>query len=268
MITHRWLSTLAVGLHFPVRGARIRTIRNGDLVGPRHGSARKSCAGSRGRGHKRGDEYKCKHQDEQCWLLLGHQPKPGHYLVSCTKPGFKRVDVTDLVLNAQDSISRNVQLEVGSVATSVTVTAEASQVNTTDASVSTVVDRGFVENMPLNGRSLQSLIQLTPGVVLAKPNVGDPGQFSVNGQRTDANYFTVDGVSANIDATSNYGELGVGARRSLSTAGGTNSLVSIDAMQEFKIQTSTFAPEYGRTPGAQISIVTRSGGQPVPWNGL
>ena len=85
----------------------------------------------------------------------------------------------------------------------------------------------------------------------------------MNGQRADANYFTVDGVSANFGVTG-YVPLvqsAGGALPALSASGGTNSLVSVDAMQEFRIQTSSFAPEFGRTPGGQISIVTRSGTQ-------
>src|SRR5580692_8688913 len=72
----------------------------------------------------------------------------------------------------------------------------------------------------------------------------------------------VDGVSANIgiNASSNAGNGLGGTLGSSSVLGGTNSLVSVDAIQEFQIQTSTFAPEFGRTPGAQVAIVTRSGG--------
>ena len=72
----------------------------------------------------------------------------------------------------------------------------------------------------------------------------------------------VDGVSANIGigATTAIRVMGLaGALGSFSALGGTNSLVSVDALQEFRIQTSTYAPEFGRTPGGQISIVTRSG---------
>jgi hypothetical protein len=84
----------------------------------------------------------------------------------------------------------------------------------------------------------------------------------VNGQRASANYWTVDGVSANIGigASTNGGGNGPGGTLgSFSALGGTNSLVSVDALQEFRTQTSTFAPEFGRTPGGQISIVTRPG---------
>ncbi|HEX3104852.1 MAG TPA: carboxypeptidase regulatory-like domain-containing protein [Terriglobales bacterium] len=186
---------------------------------------------------------------------------PGHYVISVRKPGFKTVSVTQLELNVQDNVARNFVLQVGSASESVTVTADASKINTTDATVSTVVDRNFAENLPTNGRSFQTLLQLTPGVVLTTSNFEDGGQFSVNGQRASSNYWMVDGVSANIGASAN-GLAGNGLSGSLpgvSVQGGTNSLVSVDAMQEFRIQTSSYAPEFGRNPGAQISIVTRSG---------
>ena len=127
--------------------------------------------------------------------------------------------------------------------------------------MSTVVDRTFADNLPLNGRSFQTLILLTPGVVVATTAFDDQGQFSVNGQRGDANYFTVDGVSANFGVTGYFPlvQAGGGALPALSAQGGTNSLVSADAMQEFRVQTSSFAPEFGRTPGGQVSIVTRAG---------
>ncbi len=124
-----------------------------------------------------------------------------------------------------------------------------------------MIDHTFVQNLPLNGRSFQTLIILTPGVVVTATAFDDQGQFSVNGQRADANYFTVDGVSANFGVTGYFPlvQAGGGALPALSASGGTNSLVSLDAMQEFRIQTSSFAPEFGRTPGGQISVVTRSG---------
>jgi len=192
--------------------------------------------------------------------------RPGHYSLSVRKTGFKTETVTDFDLNAQDQATRNFVLEVGSASESITVSAEALNINTTDASVSTVVDRDFAENLPLNGRSVQSLIEMTPGVVVASVNPNDSGQFNVNGQRAASNYWTVDGVSANIgiggigSGTNNSAGNGfAGAVGATTVLGGTNSLVSVDALQEFRIQTSTFAPDTGRTPGGQISIVTRSG---------
>lgn len=188
---------------------------------------------------------------------------PGNYVMIVGKQGFQTVTLTGITLNTQDNLSRNFTLQVGAVSESVTVYGTSSNVNTTDASVSTVVDRNFVENMPLNGRSFQSLIELTPGVLTVEPGGASLGQFSVNGQRPDTNYFSIDGVSANVGISqgtyTNFGSAGAGAVPPVTAGGGMNNLVSIDALQEFKIQTSTFAPEFGRTPGAQVSFVTRSG---------
>jgi len=186
---------------------------------------------------------------------------PNDYRIEVEKPGFKRSVRPDVTLHVQDALVIDFEMALGAASETINVEAGALLVNTESATVSTVVDRALVENLPLNGRSFQTLIMLTPGVVMTATAFDDQGQFSVNGQRADANYFTVDGVSANFGVTG-YGPLvqaGGGALPALSAAGGTNSLVSVDAMQEFRIQTSSFAPEYGRTPGAQISIVTRSG---------
>jgi hypothetical protein len=185
---------------------------------------------------------------------------PGPYRVQISKIGFKTLIKPDIVLNVQDSLSLNFTLLVGAFHEVVTVRSGAPLVDTENASVSTVVDRQFAENLPMNGRSFQTLIMLTPGVVAVPSNALDTGQFSINGQRAASNYWMVDGVSANIGVGTGFGGNGLGgAAASFSALGGTNSLVSVDAMQEFRIQTSTFAPEFGRTPGGQVSIVTRSG---------
>jgi len=186
---------------------------------------------------------------------------PGRYRMEVRAVGFRLINFTGLTVNVQDHLEQNFKLTVGSVSESVTVDGGAPLVDTESAAVSTVVDRQFAENLPMNGRSFQTLIQLTPGVVLTANNGYDTGQFSVNGQRASSNYWMVDGVSANIGMSASPlpgNSLG-GTLGSTSVLGGTNSLVSVDALQEFRIQTSTFAPEFGRTPGAQISIVTRSG---------
>jgi hypothetical protein len=189
---------------------------------------------------------------------------PGTYRIIVEKQGFVQIVKPGVELHVADIIAINFALQIGSVTQSVTVEAGAPMINTTDASVGTVVDRQFAENLPLNGRSFQTLLYLTPGVT---PNSGSgaagfaTGQFTVNGQRASSNYWTVDGVSANIGMTPLYtpGGGSSGSLGSFNVLGGTNSLVSVDALQEFRIQTSTYAPEFGRTPGGQISIVTRSG---------
>jgi Carboxypeptidase regulatory-like domain/TonB dependent receptor len=186
---------------------------------------------------------------------------PGPYRLQVSKIGFKTLIKPDIILNVQDALAINFTLPLGAVSETVTVEGGAGIIDTQDATVSTVVDRQFAENLPMNGRSFQTLIYLTPGVVATPTTSTEGGQFSVNGQRASSNYWMVDGVSANIGIGSGVSPgngLG-GTLGSFSALGGTNSLVSVDAMQEFRIQTSTFAPEFGRTPGAQISIVTRSG---------
>ena len=186
---------------------------------------------------------------------------PGSYRIEIEKPGFQKLIKPDVILHVQDALAIDFEMTLGSGSESITVQAGAPVVNSESAAVSTVIDRTFVDNLPLNGRSFQTLIMLTPGVVVTATAFDDQGQFSVNGQRADANYFTVDGVSANFGVTGYFPlvQAGGGALPALSASGGTNSLVAVDAMQEFRIQTSSFAPEFGRTPGGQISIVTRSG---------
>ncbi|HEX2272142.1 MAG TPA: carboxypeptidase regulatory-like domain-containing protein, partial [Pyrinomonadaceae bacterium] len=192
---------------------------------------------------------------------------PGQYIVRARRDGFAPTDFTDIVLNVGDQKALKIELRAGDVSASVQVATDAPLIDTS-AAVTTTVDRTFVGNLPLNGRSFQSLILLTPGVVVASSgNQTSPGQFSVNGQRTNSNYFTVDGVSVNAGVdprvSSSFREsqsqFQSGTVPGLTTFGGTNNLVSVDALEEFKIQTSTYSAEFGRQPGGQVQLVTRSG---------
>jgi hypothetical protein len=189
---------------------------------------------------------------------------PGEYRVQISKAGFKTLIKPGIVLNVQSALALNFTLPIGARSESITVEAGASFVNTTDGSVSTVIDQKFVENTPLNGRSFQSLILLSPGTVTNSPqrasSLGSTGEFSVNGQRTESNYYTVDGVSANTGIAVAANGSGPSGSISASTAlGTTQSLVSVDALQEFRVDSSTYSAEYGRNPGGQFSMVTRSG---------
>lgn len=200
---------------------------------------------------------------------------PGAYRLQVSKRGFKTLIKPDIVLNIQDALSINFTLPVGAVFEIVTVEGGASMINTTDASVSTVIDHTYVENMPLNGRSFQDLILLTPGTVTQTPQaatnnnngsgsgLGLTGEFSINGQRTESNNYTVDGVSANVGAAAGQGMSGGGAASgsvAASTAlGTTQALVSVDDLQEFRVNSSTYSAEYGRNPGGQFSFLTKSG---------
>ncbi len=186
---------------------------------------------------------------------------PGNYRMEVEKIGFKTIIRPDIVLHVQDVIAINFDMSVGSISESMTVEGGAPLVNTENATVGTVIDQQFVENLPLNGRSFNTLLQLTPGVVIVPSNSVAPGQFSINGQRTDGNYFSVDGVSVNFSSSSQtyLAQGGNGGGQAFNAFGGTSSLVSVDAMQEFRVETSSFAPEYGHTPGGQVLITTRSG---------
>jgi hypothetical protein len=188
---------------------------------------------------------------------------PGEYRVQVSKVGFKTLIKPGIILNLQSAVALNFTLPLGAASETVTVDAGATQINTADGSVSTVIDRKFVENMPLNGRSFQNLILLDPGTVTASPQRSsgmNSGEFSVNGQRTESNYFTVDGVSAMGGISPVPTASGTSGSLSASTAlGTTQALVSVDALQEFRVEGSTYSAEYGRNPGGQFALLTRSG---------
>lgn len=190
--------------------------------------------------------------------------RPGNYKLTVRKEGFQTVSRTGIKLDVGQSARLDFTLQIGPVDQAITISADAPGVGTSRSdspTVSTVIDRQFVEKLPLNGRSFQSLVALTPGVVLTKADFGEQGQFSVNGQRANANYFTVDGVSANIGVSAGLTlvQSASGSLPGLGATGGTNTLVSLESLQEFRVQTSGYAPEYGRMPGAQITMLTRSG---------
>ena len=218
-----------------------------------------------------GVKYSGKTNDDGIYVVPNLPPGP--YRLQVSKVGFKTLIKPDIVLNIQDALSINFTLPVGAVFETVTVEGGASMINTTDASVSTVVDQSYVKNMPLNGRSFQDLILLTPGIVTQSPQsggtLGQTGEFSVNGQRTESNNYTVDGVSANVGATTGENMyLGAGPSGSVAAAtalGTTQALVSVDALQEFRVQSSTYSAEYGRNPGGQFAFETKSGAN--QWHG-
>jgi len=214
-------------------------------------------------------QYTTKTNTEGIYVLPNLPPGP--YRLQVSKVGFKTIIKPDIALEIQGALSINFTLPIGAAFEIVTVEGGASMINATDASVSTVVDQTYVQNMPLNGRSFQDLILLTPGVVTQTPQssynpyagLGLTGEFSVNGQRTESNNYTVDGVSGNLGATAGGGMIaGAGASGSVaaSTAlGTTQALVSVDDLQEFRVQSSTYSAEYGRNPGGQFAFETKSG---------
>ncbi len=187
--------------------------------------------------------------------------QPSRYQLTVQQTNFAMFEATDVVLNTNDSRFINIRLKVGSVNEKVTVEASTVEVDKSPA-VSTIVDQNLIASIPLNGRTIQNLIALTPGAVTFQANnSSNVGQISVNGLRTTQNYMTIDGVSANLYVGTNLAGVGQsnGNVPGFSQLGTTSNLVSVDALEEFKVQTSNYSAEYGRTPGAQIQLTTRSG---------
>jgi Carboxypeptidase regulatory-like domain/TonB dependent receptor len=193
---------------------------------------------------------------------------PGLYTLQIERDGFATTQVNGLSLNAGATKNLLIRMKVGAVTETVSVDASGLTPNITDAAVSTVVDRTLIATVPLNGRSLQDLALLTPGIVTQSPQAATvngsqtQGDFSVNGQRPESNMFFVDGVSVSVSSglTSGGSRLAnAGSIAGTTALGTTQSLVSADALQEFRVLTSTYSAEYGRTPGGQFTFLTRSG---------
>jgi len=200
-------------------------------------------------------------------IFISPPLQPASYSIRLSKQGFSDTEISDVTVNVADQKVLNIQLKVGSEAQTISVDGSEIVVNTVDASVGTVINRKFVENIPLNGRSFQDLISMTPGVVTQSPQTtpqspGYSGDFSVNGQRTESNYYTVDGVAGNTSSgqATGYAQSATGGTIGSGTAlGTTQSLIPVDALQEFRVQSSTYSAEFGRSPGGQFSMATRSG---------
>lgn len=188
------------------------------------------------------------------------QIPPGAYSVEARLEGFRTAIVIPVTVHVDTRVSLDLVLEPGTINETVRVEGRLN-IDRASPGVGTVVDRQFIGNLPLNGRSFHTLLELTPGVVMTKPSITSPGQFSVNGQRGNANYFMVDGVGANVGSTpvATFSQQATGTLPAFTISGGTNALVSSEALEEFKLQTSSYAPEFGRSPGGQVSLVTRSG---------
>jgi len=187
--------------------------------------------------------------------------QPGTYKTFVKASGFSVATTEPTTITTGQILVLDVQLRVGGEQQTVTVTSRTPLLNTTDGSVSTIVDQQFVANMPLNGRSFQDLISMAPGVITASPQAGAnnegpgaSGDFSINGQHTESNNYYVDGLSANYDANE-----GNGTVATTTALGTTQGLMSVDALQEVRIETSSYSAEFGRAPGGQFAFTTRSG---------
>lgn len=173
---------------------------------------------------------------------------PGRYNIIVEAAGFKKLERTDVNLLANDRISvGNIMLDVGSVSEAIEVQAQVVQLKTESAERSDAMTGVELENVAVNSRSYLQLVGYLPGVVSTNNlNTGTHAglaNISANGARTDQNNLTLNGLG-NVDTGNNGDQL---------------ATISLDAVQEFKILTSTYQAEYGRSSGAQISVVTKSG---------
>jgi hypothetical protein len=188
--------------------------------------------------------------------------QPGRYRLEVLASGFAPALRADIVLNVDQRAIIDFDLSVAGHSEAVTVSRDRSLLGSADGSVGTVIDRKFAASLPILGRSFSSLVALAPGVSPLASTQDNGSEFSVNGQRGISNYLTIDGLSAQVEIGNPMAAdtpTVSGERFASTITGGLNGLVSMDALQEIRIQTSSFAAEFGRTPGAQVSLVTRSG---------
>ncbi|HLK47073.1 MAG TPA: TonB-dependent receptor [Bryobacteraceae bacterium] len=186
---------------------------------------------------------------------------PGSYKVTVRKPGFQTVVRLSVQVDFGADLRLDFALRLGSMRELITVEGGAPAVNTADASVGTLVGRTAIQSLPANGRGVLALVELAPGVVATPATGGEAGQFSANGLRSNTNYFTVDGVSANtgVSGAGLPAQFAGAALPAMTAFGSTQNLASMESLDEVRVQTSSFAPEFGRLPGAQVALTTRAG---------
>lgn len=165
---------------------------------------------------------------------------PGHYAITVEKTGFATSSVPDFELNIDQKARFNISLKVGAVTTSVVVTGAAPILQLQGAETGEVVGTREITDLPLEGRSFFALTQLIPGV--STGNGGNNFNLSVDGQREFSNSVQVNGTEVTGNRNND-----------------TNVIPSPDALAEFKIVTSSYAPEFGRASGGSVLIQTKSG---------
>ena len=183
-------------------------------------------------------------------LYVFLQIPPGNYTLAVEAPGFKKYTRSGLTLEVAMAVEINIPMEVGAVTESVQVSAETPLLETTSSTLGEVVNSITSENLPLNGRNVLQLVALTPGITTntnyrnqtsGSGSIGSNG-FSANGGRNVSSSILVDGSPQEVMG---YNQPAY--------------VPSPDAVQEFKVQTNSLAAEYGRTGGAVVNMVHRSG---------
>ena len=180
--------------------------------------------------------------------------RPDTYTLRITLTGFKTIERTNVVVNANDKFSAGVfALQVGEMTEEVSVVARVAELQSSSGERSFTLESQAIQNIANNGRALFGFTTLVPGILPQANNggtgMGGPAEqvsgFTANGQRPNSNNMTVDGV-ANIDTGDN---------------GGNMATTNIDAVSEFKVLMNSYQAEYGRAVGAQVQVVTKSGTQ-------
>ena len=176
--------------------------------------------------------------------------KPGTYSVSASLSGFKKYVNNGITLQVNETTRLDIGLSVGETSEQVTVTGDAPLLESESSNRGAVIDQQKIEELPLNGRDYNQLAILSPGVVPPTPrlqSIGFKGAFNVNGNRAFQNAFLLDGVD-NTSYSNSY-------------RGNNIQIVqpSVDALQEFKIQTNAYSAEFGRSAGALVNAVIKSG---------
>ena len=168
----------------------------------------------------------------------------GGYRVTAALPGFQTAVREGIVLNTDDRVAVNFALEVGAITSEILVTEAAPMIDSETSSVASVIDNRRVVELPLNGREFQSLTLLVPGTLPPAPGSGETlyGALQIAGSRQQSTAYNLDGMDLKGALVS---------RPSFKP--------SIEMIQEFKVQTSTFSAEFGRSSGGQIQITTKSG---------
>ena len=173
------------------------------------------------------------------------QLSPGNYTLTVESKGFKKAARTALELVANDKLALgNIVLEVGATTDTVTITAEATLVQSESAERSLAIQGEIIRSIAVNGRGFTPLASIVPGIIFNTNNGSSDAITNIfaNGLRSSANNLTLDGVAI-VDTGNN----------------GTLLSLNLDAVSEFKVLTSNYQAEYGRSAGAQISAVTRGG---------
>ena len=173
----------------------------------------------------------------------------GRYTVTVEHPGFKKAVTPPVDLDVQQRVALNVTLQVGQISESVEVTGAAPLLETETSELGQVVDNKRVANLPLNGRNFAQLALLTAGTAPSEPGARDEGGFgfSANGARSLQHNFLLDGVDNNSNLPDLLNE--------------TNYVIqpSVEALEEFKVQTNAYSAEFGRGNGAIINATIKSG---------